>query len=187
MRAAFAAVVGALLMLGAKPVGPEPAGRGPEVVIGSKNFTESRLLGEILALLVEEHAGVEAVHRTGLGGTLVCHQALVSGELDLYPEYSGTAWATILEEREPVTDPLRAFLHVDRTYRERYGVEWSQPLGFENTYALAVDAAVAERLGIRRLSDLAAHADELTAGLRLWRTAPRTLSSSSTARTATRG
>jgi glycine betaine/choline ABC-type transport system substrate-binding protein len=74
-------------------------------VIGSKNFTESRILGEMMALLVEAHTDMEVDHRSGLGGTLVCFTALERGEIDLYAEYTGTAWAIILNETDRIDDP----------------------------------------------------------------------------------
>lgn len=146
-----------------------PSGAAPQaaqrVVVGSKSFTESRLLGELITLLLQEHTDLTVEHRAGLGGTLICHEALLTGELDLYPDYTGTGWSVILKEPERVTDPLRTFLHVQSEYRDRFDIEWSQPFGFDNTYAMAVDRVVAERLGLERLSDLASHSDEVRAGL----------------------
>ncbi|MFT5050867.1 MAG: osmoprotectant transport system permease protein [Chlamydiales bacterium] len=134
-------------------------------VIGSKNFTESRLLGELIVLMLEEHTDLNVEHRAGLGGTLVCHEALLTGELDLYPDYTGTGWAVVLKEPERVTDPLRTFLHVQAEYRERFDVEWLQPFGFDNTYAIAVDRDFAARLGLERISDLVEVEEPIRAGL----------------------
>ena len=133
------------------------------VVVGSKAFPESHLLGELFALLLEEHTDLEVEHRSGLGGTLICHAALVEGAIDLYPEYTGTAWSVVLGRTERATDPLRVFLEVQAEYRARYDLEWTAPLGFENTYVLAMDAERAAELGIQSLSDLARHPD-LAAG-----------------------
>jgi len=134
------------------------------IVIGSKNFTESRLLGELLAILVAERTELAVEHRSGLGGTLVCFEALTHGAIDLYPEYTGTAWSIVLEEPERVSDPLRTYLHVQAAYRRRYDLEWLQPFGLDNTYALAMPEAAAEELGIRTISDLVEHGSELSAG-----------------------
>jgi len=146
------------------PVDPGPADPGPRrVVIASKNFTESHLLGEVMAQLLRAHTDLEVEHRSGLGGTLVCFEALRGGEVDVYPDYTGTGWSIVLKEPEKITDPLRAFLHVQAEYRARYDVEWLQPFGLNNTYALAVTAELADELGLRTISDLAPHAGRLKA------------------------
>ncbi len=123
--------------------------------IGSKNFSEQVILGEIAAQGLEAR-GVRVDRRLNLGGTFICHQAMKAGELDLYPEYTGTAFTAILE-RKPVPDPRRVFDEVRREYLQRWKLIWSPPLGFENTFALVMRADEAARLGIRKISDLAAH------------------------------
>jgi osmoprotectant transport system permease protein len=134
------------------------------IVIGSKNFTESRILGEMLALLVAHGTDLEVEHRSDLGGTLVCFAALRNGEIDLYPEYTGTGWSIVLKEQGRIDDRLKAFLHVATQYRERYDIEWLQPFGLNNTYALAIREDMAEKRGVRTVSDLAAHGQDLKAG-----------------------
>lgn len=133
-------------------------------VVGSKNFTESRILGEILAQTVAAHTKLEVEHRANLGGTLLCWTALEAGRIDAYPEYTGTAWAVVLKEPGKITDPLRAFLTVQDGCRDRFDVEWLAPFGFENAYALAMGEARADALGVRRISDLVPLAGELRAG-----------------------
>ncbi len=137
---------------------------GQDVVVGSKSFTESRLLGEMLTVLLEERLGLEVEHKRGLGGTMVCFEALVGGEIDVYPEYTGTGWATVLKETEKITDPLRAFLHVQAQYRERFDLEWLRPFGFENTYAMALREPLAAELDVHSLSDLVRHGERVRAG-----------------------
>ena len=138
--------------------------RGPAraVRIGSKNFSEQVLLGEIVAQALEQK-GVRVDRRLNLGGTFVCHRALTAGELDLYPEYTGTAFTAILAKK-PVSDPAAVRETVTREYARRWALVWSPPLGFENTFALIMRGQDARRLGIRRISDLAAHADKLRPG-----------------------
>lgn len=133
------------------------------LVVGSKAFTESRVLGEIVAQLVEQKTGAAVERREGLGGTEIVFRALESGAIDLYPEYTGTAWAVLLGRSEPIRDPLRAWLEVTRGLEAR-GLGWRVPLGFANSYALAVSGAAARRLGLARISDLAGRR-ELRAGL----------------------
>ena len=123
--------------------------------IGSKNFSEQVLLGEIAAQGLEAR-GMRVDRRLNLGGTFICHQALKAGELDLYPEYTGTAFTAILA-RKPVSDPKLVFDEVSREYLQRWKLVWSPPLGFENTFAIVMRADDATRLGIRKISDLAAH------------------------------
>jgi glycine betaine/choline ABC-type transport system substrate-binding protein len=129
-------------------------GRRP-LRVGSKNFSESVLLGEIVAQAIE--AGGEKVdRRLNLGGTFVCHRALLAGDLDLYPEYTGTAFTAILAQK-PVSDPAAVRAFVSREYEKRWHLRWSSPLGFQNTFALVMRSRDAARLGIRKISDLAAH------------------------------
>lgn len=131
------------------------------VKVGSKNFTEQVILGEIAAQALEAE-GVPVERRLDLGGTFVCHGALVAGELDLYPEYTGTAFTAVLKET-PVGDPARVREAVAGEYARRWNLAWLPPLGFENTFALVMRGEQARRLGISRISDLAGH-PELTPG-----------------------
>ncbi|MGH6689182.1 MAG: glycine betaine ABC transporter substrate-binding protein [Gammaproteobacteria bacterium] len=119
--------------------------------VGSKSFTESYLLGEIVARLVDEAGEVRAERRFGLGGTGIVYRALETGEIDVYPEYSGTISRAILG------DPMLETLEAMREPLRRRGLAVSAPLGFENTYALAVRDEMAQRLGLRAISDLARH------------------------------
>jgi len=138
-------------------------GRGERpLTIGSKNFSEQVILGEIAAQGLEAR-GVRVDRRLNLGGTFVCHQALKAGELDLYPEYTGTAFTAILA-RKPVSDPALVRDEVAKEYRKRWNLVWSLPLGFENTFALVMRGEDAQRLGIQKISDLAAHAGSIRPG-----------------------
>jgi osmoprotectant transport system permease protein len=134
------------------------------IVIASKNFTESRILGEMLTLLVRSRTRLTVEHRSGLGATLVCFGALKAGQVDVYPDYTGTAWSIVLKKKEKITDRLQAFLEVQKEYRERYDVEWLEPFGLNNTYALAMRKDRAEALGVRTISDLKKHGKDLKAG-----------------------
>lgn len=124
----------------------------PSVSVGSKKFTESVILGEALTLLLAD-GGFAASHRSGLGGTRILWGALLSGEIDVYPEYSGTLLREILAERS--LSGMDALL---RALAEQ-GIRMSAPLGFENTYALAVTEETGARLGLERISDLQSHPD----------------------------
>ena len=125
---------------------------GQPVVIGSKKFTESYVLGEIAQRTLQEAPG-EVEFRPGMGGTIIVWQALKTGEIQVYPEYTGTISEEIL--KEPGTHPLDSI----RERLRAFGVGMTNPLGFNNTWALVMRRSKAERLGIRSLSDLKKHAD----------------------------
>jgi osmoprotectant transport system substrate-binding protein len=132
------------------------------VRIGSKNFSEQVLLAEIVAQALEAK-GLRVDRRLNLGGTFVCHKALVAGDLDLYPEYTGTAFTAILAKK-PVADPAAVRKEVEGEYAKRWGVVWSPALGFENTFALVVRGEDARRWGLKTISDLRAHEAEIRPG-----------------------
>ena len=147
-----------LVLLHLLPLLISCGGEGGRLVVGSKNFTESVLLGEIVAQQLERH-GFAVDRRLNLGGSFICHNAMVAGQMDVYVEYTGTAHSAILELSKE-TEPLRVRTIVDSVYRERWDMMWLDPLGFNNTFALLVRAADAERLGITRLSEAVPHATE---------------------------
>lgn len=135
------------------------------VVMGSKNFTENRLLAEIMAQLIEAQTDIPVERRINLGGTAVVFAALQNEELDLYPEYTGTGWSIHLGITRRVSDPLEAYVTVADAFERDFGITWLKPFGFANSYAIAMSDAVAEELGISRISDLGEFADTLTAGV----------------------
>lgn len=137
-------------------------GGSDEVVIGSKNFTEQIILGEILAQQIERKTGLEVDRRFNLGGTFICDIALRSGDIDAYVEYTGTAFTAILKQ-EPVSDPQRVYLHVKEDYQKR-DLEWLEPLGFNNTFAIMIRADEARKLGVKSLSEAVSFAPEWVAG-----------------------
>jgi osmoprotectant transport system permease protein len=133
------------------------------VIVASKPFGESYLLAEMFSQLLEAR-GFQVDRRPGLGATEVAFQALREGAIDVYPEYTGTGLLAILHEK-PAPDPREVYDRVSREFRERYGVRWLPPLGFENTYAIAVRRETATRLHLATLSDLARESSALRAGL----------------------
>jgi glycine betaine/choline ABC-type transport system substrate-binding protein len=141
--------------------GCRPRGDRP-IVVGSKNFTEQAVLAEILAQEIEERGRLLVERRVNLGGTLICHQALRAGEIDLYVEYTGTALTAILGE-PPSRDPAEVRDRVRAGYA-RLSLEWMGPLGFNNTFALVVRGEDARRLGLKSVSDTVPHAPRWRAG-----------------------
>ena len=132
------------------------------VVIASKDFTESILLAEIAAQLLEAR-GVRVERQFELGGNLP-HEALLNGKADLYPEYTGTAYAAILHHT-PISDPRAVYQQVKQEYAKNFNLEISQPLGFENTFAILVRGDDARRLKLRTISDAVPYAPQWRAGL----------------------
>jgi len=149
----------------------------PTVTVGSKQFTEQLILGELLAQLLEE-ADYEVERQIGLASTAVVHEALLSGDVDTYVEYTGTGLITILGEELPTvggtpsadaagtpaaTNVVDAVYDiVKRGYQEQFEVAWLDPLGFTNTYVLAMTEEQAAELGVTKISDLIPIAGDLT-------------------------
>lgn len=162
--AACLAVLAALAAYATAPVVSSllhPAAR--PVTIGAKTFSEQYVLSELLALWIERATGLATEVRASLGST-VAYDALASGDIDVYVDYSGTLWATILKRTEPPPSRAEALAEVGRFVRECCGVELVAQLGFENAYALAMRARDAERLRVRTIADLVPHARTMTVG-----------------------
>ena len=126
----------------------------PHIVVGSKNFTEQLILGEILAQQIERTMHVLVERKLNLGGTLLAHEALVQGSIDLYPEYTGTALMAVLK-RPPATDPSTVLADVRAAYEAQWKLAWLAPLGFENTFAMIVRGDTARDGKLSSLSDAA--------------------------------
>jgi len=127
--------------------------------VGSKDFTEQFILGHMYALTLEG-AGFRVERRLNLGGTPVAQAALEAGEIDLYPEYTGTALLTVLG-REPLSDPQEVYDIVQQEYLEQYNLVWLEQAEFNNTQALAMTRQRSTELGITTISDMVANADQL--------------------------
>lgn len=136
---------------------------GKTIRIGSKNFTEQLILGELMAQMIEAHTELAVDRRFNLGGTMICHEALAAGEIDLYAEYTGTGLVTVLK-RPVESDADRVFNMVRAEYKKQFNLEWLEPFGFNNTYALTVRKSDARDRGWQTISDLAKSADMLRAG-----------------------
>jgi len=137
--------------------------REPRLTIGSKFFTEQVILAELLAQHIEASTGIHVDRKSNLGGTLLCHKALLSGDLDLYVEYTGTALTAVLNEA-PGPDPHEVYARVKQGYSQRFNLEVTEPLGFENTFTMVVRAEDVQRLHLRNTSDIAPFAPKMRAG-----------------------
>lgn len=133
------------------------------IVVGSKNYTEQLILGNIVADLIEGNTDIKVEKQLNLGGTSVAFAAIQSGDLDMYVEYTGTGLVNILNQ-ESINDPEKAYDIVKEQFKEKYGLDWLQPLGFNNTYALAIRKDTAKKYNIETYSDLAKVSDELIIG-----------------------
>lgn len=152
-------IAGALLLAAMFGGGSAPA----PVIIASKPFGESYVLEEMFAQLLEAR-GIRVDRRPGLGATELAFRALRAGDIDVYPEYTGTGLLVLLHEKSP-SDPAAVYDRVASEFPRRFGVRWLPPLGFENTYAIAVRRTMADSLALHTLSDLARYAGSMRAGL----------------------
>ena len=132
------------------------------IVIGSKNFTESLILGELMAQQIETHTSLKVERRFYLAGTYICHQAMLSGRIDMYPEYTGTAQSAIFKQ-PPGGDPTTVYQRVKSQY-EHLGMTLGRSFGFNDTFALEIRGDDARRLNIKTLSQAAAFAPQWRAG-----------------------
>jgi len=133
------------------------------IVVGSKNFTEQVILGELVAQQIERRTGLEVDRRLNLGGTLVCHQAIAAGQIDIYVEYTGTGLTAILGE-QPMNDSRQVYERVKAEYASRFAVDWTEPLGFNNTFAIVVRSDDAAKFNLKTISDSAPYTRNWTAG-----------------------
>lgn len=134
-----------------------------DIVIGSKYFTEQVILGELLAQQIEAKTGLKVERKLNLGGTGICHEGVKSGQLDAYVEYTGTAFTSILKEKT-ISDPKAVYKQVKQQYANKFALEVTEPLGFENTFAMVLRGADAQRLNIATLSQAAKYTSQWQAG-----------------------
>jgi len=132
--------------------------------VGSKNFTEQFIVAELYAAALEQ-AGFKVERKINLGGTLVAHEALRTGGIDLYPEYTGTGLGAVMKLQGPTeTDPEKAWQTVKAFYEKEYKLTWLKPSGVNNGYAMVVRPETAQTMGLKTLSDLAKVAGKLKLG-----------------------
>jgi glycine betaine/choline ABC-type transport system substrate-binding protein len=147
-RLAFVCAIAAAFAAGCSRPSP--------IVVGSKNSTEQLVLGEIAAQHLENRLGVSVIRRLNLNGTLLAHQSVALGQIDLYPEYTGTALTAVLK-LAPEADPTVVRERVRQEYERRFRLAWMPPLGFEHGFAVAVRAERARQARLETLSDAAGY------------------------------
>jgi osmoprotectant transport system substrate-binding protein len=133
------------------------------IVVGSKNFTESLMLGELLAQEIEAHTHLKVERRFYLAGTYICQQAMLSGRIDIYPEYTGTALTAILKQNVG-SDRTDVYQRVKKEYETRLGLTLGPPFGFNNTFAMEIRGEDARQLSLKTLSQAAAYGPHWRAG-----------------------
>lgn len=129
--------------------------RERRIRVGSKNFTEQLILGELIALLIERDLKVPVERALNLGGVEIAHQALISGQIDLYPEYTATAVAMVLKQ-EVIPDRQALLQNCRNEYANQFQAEWLDPLGFDNSFVMVASGERARQLGILNLSEASA-------------------------------
>lgn len=134
------------------------------IVVGSKFFTEQVVLGELLAQHIEARTGLHITRKSNLGGTLLCQKALLSGDLDVYVEYTGTALTGVLGEAPGNDDSAKIYERVKAGYAQRFPLTVTEPLGFANSFAMVVRGDDARRYHLQNVSDLAPLAPSWRAG-----------------------
>ena len=138
--------------------------RKDTIHIATKPMSEQFILGEMLALLIEENSDLHVKITKGVGGgTSNIHPAMVKGDFDLYPEYTGTGWLVILK-KDSLLPPGQLFSELQKEYSREYGLKWVAPYGFNNAYSLAVSNEMAKKYNLKTFSDLALYPDLFTFG-----------------------
>lgn len=134
------------------------------IVVGSKNFTEQVILGELIAQQIEAKTELQVERRLNLGGTFICHQGLVAGELDIYPEYTGTAYTAILKN-QAISNPQTVYQQVQQAYAKKFDLAWMAPFGFNNTFAIVIRGEDARKFNLKNLSQAAKYTPQWRAGV----------------------
>ncbi|WP_341527071.1 glycine betaine ABC transporter substrate-binding protein [Nostoc sp. UHCC 0302] len=136
---------------------------GGDIIVASKDFTEQDILGELLAQQIEATTNLKVERRPRLGGSFICHNAIISGKIDAYIEYTGTAYAGILKQKA-VTDPKIVYEKLKQAYAQQFNLEVLPSLGFENTFAMIIRGEDARRYNIQTLSQVAEYTPKWRGG-----------------------
>jgi len=139
------------------------APRENRIVVGSKNFTEQLIIGEIISQQIEEKTHLAVERRFYLAGSYICHQAILGGRIDIYPEYTGTALTAILKQK-PEGNREAVYQRVKSEYAKRFNLSVGEPFGFNDTFAIEIRGEDARRLGLKTISQAAAYAPQWHAG-----------------------
>ncbi len=152
-----------VLMAGCAPGDGDPAGENT-ITIAGKKYTEQIILVHILEQLIDERTDIQVINQADLGATDVLQQGMLDKDLDMYVEYTGTAYAIILKAELDTNDPQVVYDRVKEYYAEELEMTWLTPFGFNNTYAIVVRSETANELGLEKVSHLREHAPEMVLG-----------------------
>lgn len=157
--------IASIMMIGITiiPLFASAFSKGDTIVIGSKNYTESRILANIYSILIEENTNIRVEKKFDLAGTDVVFKAITKGEVDIYPEYTGTVLVSILK-KDIITDPAETYKLTKNELKEKYNLEMLKPLGFNNTYTLAVRKDDAKKFNLNTFSDLSNVSNKMVLG-----------------------
>ncbi|SDO33369.1 osmoprotectant transport system substrate-binding protein [Paenibacillus sp. yr247] len=136
-----------------------------QIVVGSKNFTESIILGELVAQIVESNTDIKVVRKQNLGATDITLKAITNGDIDLYAEYDGTVYSSYLKIKDPVTDPQKVYPLVNDRIQKEMNLKLTKPLGFNNTFTLAVPTNLTQKMQLKSYSDLVKVSNQLVLGI----------------------
>jgi osmoprotectant transport system substrate-binding protein len=156
-------IVAVIFLCGLLLPGIGCARHSERIVVGSKNFTEQLILGELFAQVIEARTHLPVERRFYLAGTFICQQAILAGRIDIYPEYTGTALTAVLKE-PPGRDKKEVYQRVKRDYESRFGLVIGPALGFDDTFAMVIRGEDARRLQLKTLSQAAAFTPQWRAG-----------------------
>lgn len=134
------------------------------LVVASKNFTEQFILAELISQLIEANSNIKVIRKFNLGTTAICHQAMLKGEIDIYPEYTGTAYLTVLKKSYSPLSADALWQKVKNEYQKKFSIIWLKPFGFENSQALAITSSFSKKNNVYSISDLVPQAEKLTVG-----------------------
>jgi osmoprotectant transport system substrate-binding protein len=152
-----------VLVLAVSMVAGCSQGNGDKVVrIGHKNYTEQRLTGQMLAVMIEDRTGCKT-EVTEFGGTMLCFEALKNDEIDMYAEFTGTAYGAILQQTD-ILGSQETYDYVKKEFEDQYGITWLDELGWNNTYILSVTKETADELGVSTVSELVPYAKDMIMG-----------------------
>jgi osmoprotectant transport system substrate-binding protein len=134
-----------------------------EIIIASKDFTEQDILGELISQQIEATTTLKVERKPRLGGSFICHEALIKGAIDGYIEYTGTAFTSILKQ-PVINNPKQVYQRLKQGYAEKYNLEVMEPLGFENTFAMIIRGEDARKYNIKTLSEAAQYTPKWRGG-----------------------
>lgn len=164
LRIPLTLALGATVLAGCGLAGPSSTASSSTVIVGSKNFTENEILAQMMSDLLKADTKLHVETKLDLGGTSVAFNALKTGQISMYPDYTGTGYMDILKKSKPGTEQ-GMYNYVQKVYEKKYQLEWLKPFGFNDTYAMVVSKSLAKKDHLKTVGDLAKVSPTLVAGI----------------------